>query len=71
MLFPGDDGLIKIIRDKRRGTIELYNLTKDPGEIQNIFREDDPASQSKLAMLNAFFRAHTLRENGYRPPFGR
>jgi arylsulfatase A-like enzyme len=71
MLFPGDDGLLKIIRDNRRGTVELYNLTKDPGELKNIYREDDPVSQSKLALLSAFFRAHTLREKGYRPPFGR
>ena len=71
MLFPGDDGLLKIIRDNRRGTVELYNLTKDPGELKNIYREDDPVSKSKLALLSAFFRAHTLREKGYHPPFGR
>ena len=71
MLFSGDDGLTKIIRDRRRGTVELYNLTRDPGEIQNLFREDDPSSRAKLASLKTFFRAHTIREGGYRPPFVR
>jgi arylsulfatase A-like enzyme len=71
MLFAGDDGLLKIIRDKRRGTVELYNLTTDPGELQNLYRESDPASRAKIAMLNVFFQAHTLREGGYSPPFGR
>lgn len=68
MVFP--DGA-KLIRDKRRGTVELYDLSRDPQEAHNLYREDDPAHAARLAALRAFFRAHTLREGGYQPPYVR
>jgi len=62
-----EDGF-KVLRDLRRGTAELYDLSADPGEIRNLY-EDGGLSQPHLEALDRFFAVHTLREGGYEPPF--
>jgi arylsulfatase A-like enzyme len=66
MLFPDH---WKLIRDRRRGTIELYDLNKDPRELENLF--DDPSSGAveRSRLLRMFFSAHTLRRAGYSVPY--
>lgn len=49
-----EDGF-KVIRHKLRGTIELYDLTRDPDEMTNLFHERDNAATERLAILGAFF----------------
>lgn len=66
MVFP--DGF-KMIRDRRRGTFELYDLKKDPGELDNLFERADVDAGAYLDRLHAFFAAHTLRRPGYRIPY--
>jgi Sulfatase len=68
MLFPSGK---KVIRDLHLGGGEAYDLVTDPHELDN--RIDDPTldTRNEFALLDAFFRAHTLNRAGYRPPFRR
>jgi hypothetical protein len=59
-----DDGM-KLIRDQRRGTFELYDLVRDPGERENIY---DLYGQDRLDVALAFFTAH-LATKDYSPPY--
>ena len=65
MIFP--DGM-KLIYDTRTDSSELYDLRRDPNERHDI--SDDREKLSKyLEAHKAFFAIHTLRRNGYKPPF--
>jgi len=64
------DGL-KVIEDTRQKTVEVYDLSKDPNETINLFNIDRGRSDRALATLRAFYDAHALRRDGYRPPFRR
>jgi arylsulfatase A-like enzyme len=64
------DGM-KLIEDRRRGTVELYDLVHDPAERDNLWDRGGTDAQSRLALLQAFFEAHTLKRPGYSPPYGR
>jgi hypothetical protein len=55
MLFP--DGT-KVILDWQKGTEELYDLTRDPGETKNLCDELGAACAAKLDVLRAFFFVH-------------
>jgi arylsulfatase A-like enzyme len=66
MLFG--DGY-KVIRDLRRQTIELYDLSADPGELRNLSDHVDPDQEEHVLLLRSFFQVHTYRENGYRVPY--
>jgi len=52
MLFP--DG-IKAILDWQKGTEEIYDLARDPGETKNLCDELGPACAERLDVLRAFF----------------
>jgi arylsulfatase A-like enzyme len=62
------DGL-KVIDDPRRQVVEVYDLAADPGETRNLFDVDPARADPALAALRAFFEVHTLKRDGYRPPF--
>jgi hypothetical protein len=66
MLF--EDGY-KVIRDLRRQTLELYDLSADPGELRNLSDHVDPDQEEHVLLLRSFFQVHTYRENGYRVPY--
>jgi arylsulfatase A-like enzyme len=63
-----DDGF-KAIRDLRRQTVELYDLNRDPGELENLSDRVDPEREEHLLLLRSFFQVHTYREDGYRVPY--
>ncbi len=65
MIF--DDGY-KVIRNQRDQSIELYDLTRDPGETHNLSDDVDLSSEQHLLALDHFFQIHTCREPGYVPP---
>ncbi len=65
LIFPDQ---MKIIRDRRKGTFELYDLTRDPDELENLFDSSSEA-EDRADRLSAFFYVHTLRRPGYRVPF--
>lgn len=62
-------GRLKVIEDLRRKTVEIYDLSTDPKELQNLFDEDNAEHREALAALRAFFTAHALTEGGYEPPY--
>jgi hypothetical protein len=63
-----EDGF-KLIHDRRRGTLELYNLRADPAEERNLADELEHDTAVRLAALNEFFARHELRRKGYETPW--
>ena len=64
-------GGVKVIEDSRRKTVEVYDLERDPGELDNLFDREPARSQPALAALRAFFAANALanKRPGYTPPY--
>lgn len=60
---------LKVIRDPRKSTIEIYDLEKDPKESKNLFEDLGERGEDRLGVLDAFFAARTLRRPGYVPPY--
>jgi arylsulfatase A-like enzyme len=54
-------GDYKVIEDDTRGSQEIYDLSRDPGELDNLFDAlgEDGAGQ-RFAVLHTFFRAHRV-----------
>ncbi|MDI3286146.1 sulfatase [Polyangium sp. 15x6] len=60
----------KIIVDDRSHTVEVFDLASDPGETQSL--ADDPARlHTPLSHLRRFLATHTLKREGYVPPYRR
>lgn len=66
MIF--DDGY-KVIVDGRLGTVELYDLTADPAEHDDLAAANPTLADERAATLRAFFDAHLLRREGYEKPW--
>ncbi|MFH1811272.1 MAG: sulfatase [Pseudomonadota bacterium] len=62
-----DNGL-KVIVDNHYGRTEAYDLDADPKELHNIVDSDERV-HTPLELLRDFFIVHTLRKEGYTPPF--
>lgn len=69
MILPGDP--YKVVRDQRSGSTEIYDLSKDPLELDNLYDDLGPAGREKLAVLKAFFETHKIRKKGYKIPYRR
>lgn len=61
-------GRLKLIVDTRSGRAELYDLSRDPKEMKNLI-DDEELARKPLAQMRRFFDVHTLRKDGYEPPF--
>jgi arylsulfatase A-like enzyme len=66
MVFPDQ---YKLILDERNGTIELYDLANDAGELRNLYDLPEARGPERLAALEAYFEAHEYRSPGYEKPF--
>jgi arylsulfatase A-like enzyme len=66
LLFP--DG-VKVIRDLPHRTIEVYDLKRDPGELDNLMDGSDFPAERYVAALDAFFEIHTLSRGNWEPPW--
>lgn len=51
----------KLVLDRRGGTQELYDLSRDPGELENLFDELGAAAKSRAALLESFLAAHEAK----------
>lgn len=61
---------LKVIYDIRTRQVELYDLAKDPRELQDL-SDDRDLIEEPLGLLQRFFEVHGYHENGYSPPFVR
>ena len=58
---------LKAIRDLRRTTLEVYDLSLDPEELRDI--SETERAKKVLGRLAAFFQAHSYSKDGYQVPF--
>jgi hypothetical protein len=65
MVFP--DG-IKVIEDIRKKTVEIYNLQKDPAELENVVDRMGAEGEQYISAMRRFFATHALPKPGYEPP---
>jgi hypothetical protein len=65
-----DDGF-KVLRDQRSGSLEIYDLNQDPGELDNLYDDLGAEGKARMAVLKAFFETHKIRKKGYKIPFRR
>jgi len=63
MLLPNG---LKLIRDRKTGAKEMYNLKTDPRESTNLFDVEKADAEAGHRALDAFFKRYTLRRKGYK-----
>lgn len=64
-----DGSGFKLIEDRRRGTVELYDLARDPLERNNLSDALPVQTAARLELLRAFFARHEHRAEGYVTPY--
>jgi hypothetical protein len=62
---------IKLIRDLREQTFEIYDLNADPNELDNLYDDMGPDGDALMKKLEEFFAAHRIQRAGYTIPFRR
>ena len=62
---------VKAIIDLRHHTAEVYDLRRDPTESHDLVDVEGFDADRYLAQLRAFFRIHTLKRPGWKPPWRR
>jgi arylsulfatase A-like enzyme len=66
LLFP--DG-VKAIRDITHRTSEVYDLKRDPQELENLMDNPEFPAERYASALEQFFEVHTLKRRGWEPPW--
>jgi arylsulfatase A-like enzyme len=64
-----EDDRWKFIEDRRHGTLELYDLEKDPHETENLHDTEPERSARLSGFLSSFFSVHAYRAKGYTLPY--
>lgn len=59
----------KLIEDRRRGYVELYDLERDPGEKENLSDHLTAEVDARREVMRRYFAPRTYRAGGYRVPF--
>ena len=62
---------LKLIRNQREKTFEIYDLTKDPKELDNLYDRMGDEGVSAMQELVQFFHTHQIRKDGYTIPYRR
>lgn len=62
------DDSIKVIHNRQRDRLEVYDLKEDPKEAHNLADELTPDQQARVQQTLEFFEEHAYREGGYEPP---
>ncbi|MGE5787206.1 MAG: sulfatase [Myxococcales bacterium] len=60
---------IKVHRDLRRGTVQVFDLNDDPGELVDLTDGDARQIDAYIAATERFFEVHTLKVPGWTPPW--
>jgi arylsulfatase A-like enzyme len=60
---------LKLIRSRREGTFEIYDLNQDPLEENNLYDEMGPEGERLMKRLVAFFEVHELKRPDYEMPW--
>ncbi|HEY3501076.1 MAG TPA: sulfatase [Polyangiaceae bacterium] len=59
----------KAVRDLMHNTIEIYDLNRDPKELENRSGMPDFPADRYAGALAHFFDVHTLKKSGWKPPW--
>lgn len=59
---------IKVIRDLRRRTLEVYDLSDDPEELTNLSDDIDLEASAEYRRFHQFFEVHRFTADGYKHP---
>jgi hypothetical protein len=62
-------GNYKVIEDTVRAFTEVYDLERDPRELENLFDGDPAVSHPLVSEMRTFFAESTLLKEGYTPPY--
>lgn len=62
---------LKLIRNQKEGTFEIYDLNADPEERHNLYDAMGEAGPKEMQKLIAFFERHRIRRPGYAIPYRR
>lgn len=66
IVYP--DG-VKAVRDLKHRTLEVYDLVRDPLELNNLHGRSDFPHERYTSGLVSFFELHEYRMDGYETPF--
>jgi hypothetical protein len=62
---------LKLIRNQRENTFEIYDLAKDPKELDNLYDKMGNRGPLEMQKLVQFFQTHQIRKEGYEIPYRR
>ena len=62
---------LKLIRNQREKTFEIYDLNQDPKELRNLYDEMGDEGPEAMQELVQFFHTYQIRKKGYTIPYRR
>jgi len=62
---------LKLIRNQRENTFEIYDLKTDPRELDNLYDRMGERGELEMQKLVQFFEDHKIRKEGYEIPYRR
>jgi arylsulfatase A-like enzyme len=62
---------LKLIRNQREKTFEIYDLSKDPKELDNLYGKMGDQGPLAMQKLVQFFETYQIRKDGYEIPYRR